>query len=75
MSQFRSYRSESAARLLVLFALLPMASCAPDATTAPGEIAFAKGFITAQDLDQTIESRYAKNDYGEYLRRLIDEAQ
>ncbi len=43
MTRSRLYRSESAACLLVLFALLPIASCSPDATTAPGKVTFAKG--------------------------------
>lgn len=40
---------------------------------SPEEIAFRKGFITATDLERLIIERYAKNDYGRYLRALLSE--
>ncbi len=39
---------------------------------SPEEIAFGQGFITAEDLDRIIETRHVSNDYGAYLRRLIE---
>jgi glucose-1-phosphate thymidylyltransferase len=39
----------------------------------PEEIAFRKKFITAADLERLISDRYAKNDYGRYLRSVLSE--
>jgi glucose-1-phosphate thymidylyltransferase len=39
----------------------------------PEEIAFRKKFITAADLERLISDRYAKNDYGRYLRSVLAE--
>ena len=38
----------------------------------PEEIAYMKGFITADEL-RGLASRYDKSAYGQYLRRLLDE--
>jgi glucose-1-phosphate thymidylyltransferase len=38
---------------------------------SPEEIAFRQGFITAEDLERLIGERYAKNDYGQYLRGVL----
>ncbi len=38
---------------------------------SPEEIALREGFITPQDLERLIAERYAKNDYGTYLRSLL----
>ena len=40
---------------------------------APEEIAFRQGFIDAAALQRLIEERYPKNDYGRYLRRVLEE--
>jgi glucose-1-phosphate thymidylyltransferase len=40
---------------------------------SPEEIAFRQGFITATGLERIIMERYAKNDYGRYLRALLSE--
>ncbi len=40
---------------------------------SPEEIAFRQGFITAADLERLIAERYAKNDYGRYLRGVLAE--
>lgn len=40
---------------------------------SPEEIAFRHGFITAEDLDRLIAERYAKNDYGRYLKTILAE--
>ena len=40
-------------------------------TGCPEEIAFGKGWITAEDL-QRLAAPYAKNDYGRYLERLLN---
>lgn len=37
----------------------------------PEEIAFRQGFISTGDLDRLIAERYAKNDYGRYLRSVL----
>jgi glucose-1-phosphate thymidylyltransferase len=41
---------------------------------SPEEIAFRQGFITAADLEHLIAERYARNDYGRYLTRLLSES-
>lgn len=38
---------------------------------SPEEIAFRQGFITAANLERLIDERYAKNEYGRYLRTLL----
>ena len=40
---------------------------------APEEIAYRQGFITASDLERLIAERYAKNDYGRYLKGVLAE--
>ena len=40
---------------------------------APEEIAFRQGFISASSLERLIAERYAKNDYGRYLRAVLSE--
>ncbi|MDX2263832.1 MAG: glucose-1-phosphate thymidylyltransferase RfbA [Hyphomicrobiales bacterium] len=39
---------------------------------SPEEIAFNNGFIDAEGLMRVIEERYPRNDYGRYLRSLIE---
>jgi glucose-1-phosphate thymidylyltransferase len=39
---------------------------------APEEIAFRQGFISKAELQSLIASRYSKNDYGVYLKSLLD---
>jgi len=41
---------------------------------SPEEIAFRQGFITAAELETLIGERYAKNDYGRYLRGVLADA-
>ena len=41
---------------------------------SPEEIAFRQGFISAADLERLVAERYAKNDYGRYLRGVLAEA-
>ena len=41
---------------------------------SPEEIAFRQGFITAGDLERLIAERYAKNEYGRYLKSLLAES-
>jgi glucose-1-phosphate thymidylyltransferase len=41
----------------------------------PEEIAYLKGFISADQVTQLIERSYAKSDYGRYLREVLDERQ
>ena len=38
---------------------------------SPEEIAFRQGFIDAAALDRLIDERYAKNDYGRYLKAIL----
>ncbi len=38
---------------------------------SPEEIAFRQGFITAGELEALIAGRYAKNDYGRYLKTVL----
>ena len=38
---------------------------------SPEEIAFRQKFISAADLEKLIATRYAKNDYGNYLRQVL----
>lgn len=38
---------------------------------SPEEIAFRQGFISAGDLERLIAERYAKNDYGRYLKTVL----
>lgn len=38
---------------------------------SPEEIAYRQGFITAADLERLIGERYAKNDYGRYLKGVL----
>lgn len=38
---------------------------------SPEEIAYRQKFICAADLEKLIETRYPKNDYGSYLRRVL----
>ena len=40
---------------------------------SPEEIAYRQGFINAGGLETLIAGRYAKNDYGRYLRSILDE--
>jgi glucose-1-phosphate thymidylyltransferase len=40
---------------------------------SPEEIALAKGFIDARDVERLITSRYAKSDYGRYLQLLLED--
>ncbi len=40
---------------------------------SPEEIAVRQGFITPGDLERLIAQRYAKNDYGNYLRGVLAE--
>lgn len=39
---------------------------------SPEEIAFRKGFIDAATLESLIDQHYSKNDYGRYLRGLLE---
>lgn len=39
---------------------------------SPEEIAFRQGFITARQLEALIAARYSKNDYGRYLKAVLD---
>jgi glucose-1-phosphate thymidylyltransferase len=39
----------------------------------PEEIALRQGFISAEQLERLIAERYAKNDYGAYLRNILRE--
>lgn len=38
---------------------------------SPEEVAFRQRYISAADLEQLIETRYPRNDYGRYLRRVL----
>jgi glucose-1-phosphate thymidylyltransferase len=38
---------------------------------SPDEIAFQRGFITADQFERLIAERYPKNDYGRYLRSVL----
>ncbi len=40
---------------------------------SPEEIAFRQGFIDRAHLERLISERYAKNDYGRYLRAVLQE--
>ncbi len=40
---------------------------------SPEEIAVRQGFITPAELDRLISDRYAKNDYGRYLKSVLSE--
>jgi glucose-1-phosphate thymidylyltransferase len=40
---------------------------------SPEEIAVRQGFITPGDLERLISDRYAKNDYGRYLKSVLAE--
>jgi glucose-1-phosphate thymidylyltransferase len=40
---------------------------------SPEEIAIRQGFITTSDLERLIAERYAKNDYGRYLKSVLGE--
>jgi glucose-1-phosphate thymidylyltransferase len=40
---------------------------------SPEEIAFRQGFITAGELERLIAEKYAKNDYGKYLKGVLAE--
>jgi len=40
---------------------------------SPDEIAYRNGFICADDLSRLIERRYARNEYGEYLRTVLSD--
>lgn len=40
---------------------------------SPEEIALRQGFITPSDLERLIGQRYAKNDYGQYLKSVLGE--
>lgn len=40
---------------------------------SPEEIALRQGFITPNDLERLIAQRYAKNDYGAYLKGVLAE--
>jgi glucose-1-phosphate thymidylyltransferase len=39
---------------------------------SPEEIAFRQGFISAEQLSKLIADRYSRNDYGVYLKALLD---
>jgi len=39
----------------------------------PEEIAFEQGFISAEDLEELANTRYAKSGYGEYLLRVLED--
>jgi glucose-1-phosphate thymidylyltransferase len=39
--------------------------------SSPDEIAFQRGFISAEAFERLISERYAKNDYGRYLRSVL----
>jgi glucose-1-phosphate thymidylyltransferase len=41
--------------------------------SSPEEIALRLGFITPDDLERLIAERYARNDYGRYLRLVLSE--
>ena len=41
---------------------------------SPDEVAFRLGFITADDLTKIIETHYAKNEYGRYLKSILADA-
>ena len=41
---------------------------------SPEEIAFRQGFIDAAHLERLIGERYAKNDYGRYLKAVLQES-
>lgn len=41
---------------------------------SPEEIAFRQGFITAANLERLINERYAKNEYGRYLKTLLPDS-
>ncbi len=38
---------------------------------SPEEVAYRRGFISQSDLQTQIEARYARNDYGDYLRAVL----
>ena len=38
---------------------------------SPEEVAYRQKFISAAELERLIEARYASNDYGSYLRQLL----
>ena len=38
---------------------------------SPDEIAFQRGFISADEFERLISERYPKNDYGRYLRSVL----
>src|SRR5690606_27629350 len=40
---------------------------------SPEEIAIRQGFITPTELERLIAQRYAKNDYGNYLKGVLAE--
>lgn len=40
---------------------------------SPEEIAVRQGFISPSDLEKLISGRYAKNDYGQYLKSVLAE--
>lgn len=40
---------------------------------SPEEIAIREGFITPEELERLIADRYAKNDYGSYLKSVLAE--
>lgn len=40
---------------------------------APEEIAYRQGFINAGQLERLIAGHYSKNDYGRYLKSILDE--
>jgi glucose-1-phosphate thymidylyltransferase len=39
--------------------------------SSPDEIAFQRGFISADEFERLISERYPKNDYGRYLRSVL----
>lgn len=39
----------------------------------PEEIALRQGFITAEDLERLIAERYSTNDYGSYLKKVLQQ--
>ena len=41
--------------------------------SCPEEISFRQGYISLEDLNTLIESKYSKSEYGNYLRRVLAE--
>lgn len=41
---------------------------------SPEEIAFRMGYLSGEDLERQISERFSRNDYGRYLRAMLEEA-